>query len=182
MSALNLMPWRERQRQAALRRWAWGVALMLCLSTALVTLISQQLQPWHQHHTQQQQDWSNAQQLLKGQLAEAALWQGRARQAQQVRVEGLQWLQQQQQPWRVLRRVLALPPHGVQMTQLAWQDKQLIIRGWAVSAAHLQVWQDTLQLQRVEWQEAQWRDADGLAMRQHAFVLQGPFALSGACS
>ena len=62
------------------------------------------------------------------------------------------------------------------MTQLVWQDKQLHLRGWAVSAAHLQVWQDALQAQRVEWHEAQWRHADGVALRQHAFVLHWPVA------
>jgi len=182
MSGMNLLPWRERQRQKTLQRWFWGVALMLCWSVALVTLIHQQLASWHQQYAQQQRDWSNEQHRLTARLAEAALWQARARQAQQVKTEGLQWLQQQQQAWRVLRRVLTLPPHGVQMTHLAWRDKQLVIRGWAVSAAHLQPWQDALQLQRVEWQVSQWRDADGLAMRQHAFVLQGPLALPEAGS
>ena len=176
MSNLNLWPWRERQREDAMRRWAWGLGWMLLTSTGLVLLIDQQLQVWLQQHSNQQQQWAQEQQRLQALLKEAPLWQSRLQQAKQVQAEGLQWQQQQQQAWRVLHRVLALPPKGVQMTQLFWQDKQLQLRGWAVSAAHLQVWQDALQAQRVEWHEAQWRHADGVALRQHAFVLHWPVA------
>ena len=56
MSALNLMPWRERRRQSALRRWGWGTALMLSLSTSLVAFMDQHLQSWQQQHAQQQQE------------------------------------------------------------------------------------------------------------------------------
>ena len=176
MSNLNLWPLRERQRQEAMRRWAWGLGWMLLASTGLVLLIDQQLQVWLQQHSNQQQQRAQEQQRLQALLKEAPLWQSRLQQAKQVQAEGLQWQQQQQQAWRVLHRVLALPPKGVQMTQLVWQDKQLHLRGWAVSAAHLQVWQDALQAQRVEWHEAQWRHADGVALRQHTFVLHWPVA------
>lgn len=173
MSNLNLLPWRERQRQHAMQRWAWGIVFTLLASTGLVLLIDQQLQVWQQKHSLQEQQWAQEQQRLKARLKDAPLWQSRLQQAKQVRADGLQWPQQQQQAWRVLRRVLALPPKGVQLTQLVWQDKQVHLHGWAVSDAHLQVWQDALQAQRVEWHEAQWRYADGVALRQHAFVLHG---------
>ena len=182
MSQLNLLPWRERQRQAAMRRWAWGAAWMVGSALGMVALIDHHLQHWHQQHELQRQLWTREHHHLTTALADAPLWQARVRQAQQVKADGLQWLQQQQQAWRVLRRVLALPPQGVQMTHLVWHDKQLTLRGWAVSAAHLQVWQDALQAQRLEWHEAQWRQADGLAMRQHAFVLQWSTAAGGTDS
>jgi Tfp pilus assembly protein PilN len=176
MSNLNLLPWRERQRADAMRRWTWGFGWMLLASMGLVLLVDQQLQVWLQQHSKQQQQWAQEQQRLQASLKEAPLWQSRLQQAKQVQAEALQWQQQQQQAWRMLHRVLALPPQGVQMTQLVWQDKQWHLRGWAVSAAHLQVWQDVLQAQRVEWHEAQWRHTDGVALRQHAFVLQWPVA------
>ena len=176
MSNLNLWPWRERQREDAMRRWAWGFCLMLLASTAMVALIDQQLQDWQYQHQQQQQHWAQEQQRLKAALLDAPLWQTRLRQAQHIQADGVQWQQQQQLAWRVLQRVLALPPQGVQMTHLVWQNKQLRIQGWAVSAAHLQRWQDALQAKRVEWHEAQWRQADGVALRQHAFVLHWPVA------
>jgi len=182
MSALNLMPWRERRRQSALRRWCWGTALTLSLSTCLVALVDHQLQSWQQQHARQQQQWLEQDVQLKTRLADAPLWQGRQRQAQQLKTQGLHWQQQQQQAWRALSQILALPPQGVQMTHLTWQDQQVRIRGWAVSAAHVQAWQDALQLQRVEWHPAQWRHAEGLAMRQHAFVLEGRLQALGTGS
>ena len=40
MSNLNLWPWRERQRQEAMRRWAWGLGWMLLASAGADGLVS----------------------------------------------------------------------------------------------------------------------------------------------
>ena len=182
MSNLNLLPWRERQRQDAMRRWAWGTVLACVLAMGLVWTVDSYLSNWQEQREQQQQQWALEQQALKKTLAEGPLWQARMRQAQQIKADAVLWQMQQHQAWRVLRRVLSLPPNGVQIALLDWQDKQLHIQGWAVSAAHLQRWQDALQAQRVEFKAPQWRQADGVALRQHAFVLKLQSPVTGVGS
>lgn len=182
MSHLNLWPWRERQKKDAMRRWVWGAACMAMLSIGVVAGIDHALTNWQQQHDLQRQQWADELTSLKAGLADAPLWQARERQAQQIRLDGQRWAQQQQQAWQVLHRLLALPPQGLQLTKIVWQDKQLHIHGWAVSAAHLQHWQDALQAQRMEWHDAQWRQADGVALRQFAFVLKWPANHAGAGS
>ena len=182
MSNLNLLPWRERQREQAMRRWGWGTFLA-CLSTLLLVWLADcYWQEWQQQRHTQKMQWIHAQQTYKQALTEGALWQTRSRLAKQIKSETQLWQMQQQHAWRALARVLAQPPLGVQMTQLEWQDQQLLIHGWTVSAAHLQRWQEGLQAQRVEFHDAQWRQADGLAFRQHAFVLKWQVPVHGAGS
>ena len=182
MSNLNLLPWRERQRQDAMRRWAWGTGWACLLAAGLAWALDSSLSSWQEQRESQQQQWALEQQALKKTLAEGPLWQARMRQAQQIKADAVLWQLQQQQAWRILRRVLSLPPNGVQIALLDWQDKQLQIQGWAVSAAHLQRWQDALQAQRVEFQAPQWRQADGVALRQHAFELKLQSSVAGVGS
>jgi Tfp pilus assembly protein PilN len=182
MSELNLWPWREQQKQAAKRRWLVGSHLALCLAGAVAWSISSQMHAWQQDHAMEKQRWIQAIARLNHAIEQDAIWQSRERQTKAVHNEWMRWQQQQQRAWQVLRHILAAPPGGVQVTHMAWRDKQLHISGWAVSQAHLSRWQESLQAQRVQWHEATWRQVDGLSMRQHAFELIWDGAVTGGAS
>ena len=64
-----------------------------------------------------------------------------------------------------------LAVHGVQIEHMVWREQHLQLAGWAVSAAHVQLWQDQLQAQRSDWQPAVWREVSGWGVRQHRFGL-----------
>lgn len=182
MSPLNLLPWREREQQLVMRRWRWGACWTLVLIPVAVYGMDHALQVWHAQHDLQRQQWAQEQQRLTHTLSEARLWQTRWQQAQQVNKDAVLWQFQQQQAWRALTHVFSLPPSGVQIEHLQWQDQQLHVKGWAISSSHVQRWQEALQAQRPVFHEAQWRQTDGLACRQHAFELTSPSPWLGAGS
>ena len=170
-TAFNLLPWRERLRWQSLRRWRWGLALSLLGSLWGVYLLDQWLAVQGQAQNQQRQAWQAQQQSLQAALADAPLWARRRQDAQRVQAQWTHWQDIQNQAWRVMRQVLAVPPRGVQIEHMVWREQHLQLAGWAISAAHVQLWQDQLQAQRSDWQPAVWREVSGWGVRQHRFGL-----------
>jgi Tfp pilus assembly protein PilN len=170
-SAFNLLPWRERLRTQALRRWRWGLALSVLAGLWGAQVVAQWLDAGLQAQRRQHQAWQSQHQSLQAALAEAPLWARRRQEAQQVKAQWTHWQDIQNQAWRVMRQVLALPPRGVQIEHMVWREQHLQLAGWAVSAAHVQLWQDQLQAQRTDWQPALWRELSGWGVRQHRFGL-----------
>jgi type IV pilus assembly protein PilN len=170
-SAFNLLPWRERSRQQALRRWRWGLALCVLGSLLVVLGLDHELdQAWQQQRAQRQA-WQTQVDQMQAALVDAPLWAKRQQEALRVQAQWLQWQETQRQAWRVLHQVMKTPPRGVQIESMVWREQQLLLTGWAISAAHLQAWQEPLQAQRSDWQSAVWRDMNGWAARQHRFGL-----------
>jgi Tfp pilus assembly protein PilN len=172
MSDFNLLPWREQLRAAAMRRWRWGLLLALLASSCLVVALHLALTAWHQPVEQEKQAWLQTQAELHRALADQALWLTRQQQARQVQRQWQQWRAQQTQAWQLMGQVLALSPQGIQIERMVWRDQQVQLSGWAISAAHVQAWQDALQAQRTDALVPQWRNADGLACLQQRFVLR----------
>ena len=170
-TAFNLLPWRAHQRQQALRRWRWGWGLSGLLSLCAVLWLNSWLDQVVQLHQAQRQAWQAQVQQLQAALAEAPRWAQRQQDAQRVKAQWTHWQDIQNQAWRVMRQVLAVPPRGVQIEHMVWREQHLQLAGWAVSAAHVQLWQDQLQAQRSDWQPAVWRDMQGWGVRQHRFGL-----------
>lgn len=172
-STFNLLPWRERQRGQSLRRWRWGLLISLLCCVAGVALIDAWLATALAQQSQQRQVWQAQQQSLQAALQDAPLWVRRHQEAQQVQAQWAHWQGIQNQAGRVLRQVLALPPRGLQIERMVWRDQHLQLTGWAISAAHVQAWQDALQAQRSDWQAAVWREVLDAGVRQHRFALSG---------
>lgn len=170
-TSFNLLPWRERQRGQSLRRWRWGLALSLLFSLVAVHMLDQWLTRQWQQQTEQGQAWQAQQQSLQAALADAPVWARRRQDAQQVQAQWTHWQDLQNRAWRVVRQVLAVPPRGVQIEHMVWREQHLQMAGWAVSAAHVQLWQDQLQAQRTDWQAPVWREVSGWGVRQHRFAL-----------
>lgn len=170
-SAFNLLPWRERLRWQTMRRWRWGLLLSLLVSAMGVQWLDHVLDAAWQQQLAQRQSWQDQTNRLQTALADAPLWAQRQQDAERVKAQWRHWQDRQHQAWQVLRQVLAVPPRGVQIEQVVWRDQQLQLTGWAISAAHLQPWQDQLPAQRVDWQPQVWRETHGWGWRQHRFGL-----------
>lgn len=175
-STFNLLPWRERQRSQALSRWRWGLTLSLCMSWWGVQWLDQWLDAGLQQQIAQRQAWQNQVDSLQAALADAPLWTQRQQEAAKVKAQWMHWQDLQSRAWREMGHVLAVSPRGVQVDHVVWREQQLQLNGWAVSAAHLQLWQDQLQAQRTDWEPAVWRETNGWGLRQHRFGLSRPGA------
>jgi hypothetical protein len=144
MSSLNLVPWRERQRQAVLHRWKIGSLLAAAATCAMVMAIDHWLANTNAAHEANMSAWQLQQQALKAKLQDAALWQTRLRQAQQVQQAWPQWQQQQWQAWRSFIDFLSVPPRGLQLSQVEWREGQWRLQVRAFHAAQVQRWQEAL--------------------------------------
>jgi Tfp pilus assembly protein PilP len=100
MSRLNLVPWRERQRQTVMRRWQIGGLLAAATTVTVVSAIDHGVAHANKSHEAMMAALQQQQQTLQQQLQEAPLWQARYRQAQQVQQLWPHW---QQQQWQALR-------------------------------------------------------------------------------
>ena len=144
MSTLNLVPWRERQRQAVLQRWQIGGLLAAAATFAMVFAIDHWLADANAAHEANISAWQHHQQALQPKLQDAALWQTRYRQAQQVQQAWPQWHQQQWQAWRSFLDFLSVPPRGLQLSQVQWRDGQWQLQVRAFNASQVLRWQDQL--------------------------------------
>jgi type IV pilus assembly protein PilN len=181
MRALNLVPWRERQRQAVLQRWQIGGLLAATATFAMVFAIEHWLAEANHGHELNMSAWQAQQQALQHKLQEAALWQTRYRQAQQVQQAWPQWQQQQWQAWRSLIDFFSVPPRGLQLSQVQWRDGQWQLQVRALSAAHVLHWQDQLQAHGIAVRAQPtpiashlWRCPQGRLWHLHTFELSSP--------
>jgi hypothetical protein len=170
-SAFNLLPWRERQRSQTMLRWRWGLVLSLLCSLLAVQCLDQLLHEHMQQQDERRLAWQTQMRGLQTSLADAPLWTQRQQEALRVKAQWTHWQDIQNQAWRLMRQVLATPPRGLQIERMVWREQQLELAGWAISAAHVQLWQDQLQAQRSDWQAAVWRELAGWGVRQHRFAL-----------
>ena len=131
MSTINLVPWRERQRQAVLQRWQIGGLLAAATTIAMVFGIDQWLADANAAHEASMSGLQLDQQALQSKLQDEPLWQHRYRQAQQVQQAWPKWQQQQWQAWRSWMDFLRVPPRGLQLSQVHWREGQwqLQVRG-----------------------------------------------------
>lgn len=170
-STFNLLPWREHLRRQSLQRWRWGLLLSVCLSVWGVHALDQWLTRMEAAQSAERLRWQSQAQSLQAALADAPLWAQRQQDALRVKAQWTHWQDIQNQAWRVMRQVLAVPPRGVQIEHVVWREQHLQLAGWAISAAHVQLWQDQLQAQRTDWEPAIWREFSGWGVRQHRFGL-----------
>lgn len=170
-SNFNLLPWRERQRSQTLQRWRWGLVLSLLCSVLAAQWMDQYVSQHMSQHAERRLAWQAQMQRLQTAMADAPVWTQRQQEALRVKAQWTHWQDIQQQAWRVMRQVLALPPRGVQIDHVVWREQHLQLEGWAISAAPVQLWQDQLQAQRTDWQAAVWREVAGWGVRQHRFGL-----------
>lgn len=178
MSTLNLVPWRERQRQAVMGRWQWGVLLSGLATAAVVYLVEQGLTAINQAHEERMASWLSQQQALQATLSDAALWQARERQAKHVQLVWPRWRQQQWRAWQALIQVLSVPPNGVQLTLADWHEGQWHLQLRAFHSSQVQRWQSTLQakglvlsLKPIDTPAVWWRCPQGRLWRLHSFEL-----------
>jgi Tfp pilus assembly protein PilN len=188
MSTLNLVPWRERQRQAVLQRWQIGGLLAAAATFAMVFAIDHWLADANAAHEANISAWQHHQQALQAKLQDAALWQTRYRQAQQVQQAWPQWQQQQWQAWRSFINFLSVPPRGLQLSQVQWRDGQWQLQVRAFNASQVLRWQDQLQahgiavrVQPTPVSSQLWRCPRGRLWHLHTFELSSP-ALQGVRS
>ncbi len=188
MSTLNLVPWRERQRQAVLQRWQIGGLLAAAATFAMVFAIDLWLADANAAHEANISAWQHHQQALQPKLQDAALWQTRYRQAQQVQQAWPQWQQQQWQAWRSFINFLSVPPRGLQLSQVQWRDGQWQLQVRAFNASQVLRWQDQLQahgiavrVQPTPVSSQLWRCPRGRLWHLHTFELSSP-ALQGVRS
>ena len=183
MSTLNLVPWRERQRQAVLQRWQTGCLLAAAVTFAMVMAIDHGLADTNAAHEAKMSAWQIQQQALQAKLQDAALWQTRHRQAQQLQQVWPQWQQQQWQAWRSLIDVLSVPPHGLQLSHVEWHEGQWRLQVRAFGAAHVQRWQAALQTHGITLKAQPapvstqlWRCPQGRLWHVQTFELSSPAA------
>ena len=178
MSEFNLLPWREQRRLQSIRRWQWGFAVSAVVTVSAVGVLDQAWDAWlaEQHDRQRHAEQTMAQ--WQTELKTDALWQSRARMAQQVQADWGWWQQQQTRSWQAMQQWLSVPPRGVQIERATWRDQQWQLNGWALSEGHWKNWQTALAVagfsspsDRAQWAPPQWRQADGIAAKQHAFQL-----------
>jgi len=178
MSEFNLLPWREQRRKHSIRRWQAGLVVAAVFTASTVCLLDRAWDHWlfDQQARQQQAEQTMAQ--WHKELKADALWQSRARMAQQVQADWTGWQQQQTRSWQAMQQWLSVPPRGVQIERAVWRDQQWQLNGWALSEGHWKNWQTALavggfsaQADLAQWASAQWRQADGIAAKQHAFQL-----------
>jgi len=188
MSTLNLVPWRERQRQAVLQRWQIGGLLASAATFAMVFAIDHWLADANAAHEANISAWQHHQQALQPKFQDAALWQTRYRQAQQVQQAWPQWQQQQWQAWRSFINFLSVPPRGLQLSQVQWRDGQWQLQVRAFNASQVLRWQDQLQahgiavrVQPTPVSSQLWRCPRGRLWHLHTFELSSP-ALQGVRS
>jgi hypothetical protein len=149
MSALNLVPWRERQRLVALRRWQVGVGLVAIITTLTLLAIDHALGFINQAHEARLEALHAQQQALQQQLTQAPVWQTRERQAQQLQKAWPRWQQLQLQAWQALTHLLSVAPHGVQVIHAEWREGQWRLQVRALHWRHVQQWQTQLQARGV---------------------------------
>jgi len=145
MSTLNLVPWRERQRLVALRRWQVGVVLVAIVTTLTLLAIDHALVHTNQVHEARLEALHVQQQTLQEQLTEAPVWQTRERQAQQLQQAWPRWQQLQLQAWQALTHLLSVAPHGVQVIHAEWREGQWRLQVRALHWQYVQHWQTQLQ-------------------------------------
>jgi type IV pilus assembly protein PilN len=181
MSSLNLVPWRERQRQAVLHRWKIGSLLAAAATCAMVMAIDHWLANSNAAHEANMSAWQLQQQALQAKLQDAALWQTRYRQAEQVQQAWPQWQQQQWQAWRSFIDFLSVPPRGLQLSQVEWRAGQWRLQVRALNAAQVQRWQDkllahgiTVKTQPTPLSSQLWRCPKGRLWHLHTFELSSP--------
>ena len=181
MRGLNLVPWRERQRQAVLQRWQIGGLLAAALTLAMVFAIDQWLAQANAAHEAVMSAWQLEEQALQRQMQDAALWQTRYRQAQQLRQVWPQWQQQQLQAWRSLIDFLSVPPRGLQLSQVEWREGQWHLQVRAFHAAQVQRWQGQLQAHGIHVKAQPtpvstqlWRCPQGRLWHLHTYELSSP--------
>jgi type IV pilus assembly protein PilN len=187
MSQFNLLPWREQQREQRMRNWRIGACLFLTITVTVVYCTDLW---WDEWLTQYRAKESQVQQKvsdLNTELKDKPLWTARERQVQQVQTEWQSRLQQQSRAWQVLQQLLSVPARGVQIERVLWRDQQLQLNGWTLSAGHGQAWLSGLALagfsvqsDKANWEEPNWRQALGLAAKQHRFHLQIGMSAMGA--
>ena len=149
MSALNLVPWRERQRLVALRRWQVGVGLVAIITTLTLLAIDHALGFINQAHEARLEALHAQQQALQQQLTQAPVWQTRERQAQQLQKAWPRWQQLQLQAWQALTHLLSVAPHGVQLIHVEWREGQWRLQVRALHWQYVQHWQTQLQARGV---------------------------------
>jgi len=149
MSTLNLVPWRERQRLLALRRWQVGVVLVAIATTLTLLAIDHALVHTNQLHEARLEALHVQQQALQEQLTDAPVWQTRERQAQQLQQVWPRWQQLQMQAWQALIQLLSVAPHGVQVIHAEWREGQWRLEVRALHWHHVQRWQTQLQARGV---------------------------------
>ena len=181
MSTINLVPWRERQRQAVLQRWQIGGLLAAATTIAMVFGIDQWLADANAAHEASMSGLQLEQQALQSKLQDEPLWQHRYRQAQQVQQAWPQWQQQQWQAWRSWMDFLRVPPRGLQLSQVHWREGQWQLQVRALSAAQVLHWQDQLQahgisirMQPTPVSSQLWRCPQGRLWHLHTFELSSP--------
>jgi hypothetical protein len=149
MSTLNLVPWRERQRLLALRRWQVGVVLVAIATTLTLLAIDHALGFINQEHEARLEALHVQRQTLQQQLNEAPVWQTRERQAQQLQQAWPRWQQLQLQAWQALAHLLSVAPHGVQVIHAEWREGQWRLQVRALHWQYVQRWQTQLQARGV---------------------------------
>lgn len=149
MSTLNLVPWRERQRLVALRRWQVGVVFGAIVTTLTLLAIDHALAHTNQAHEARLEVLQSQQQALQQQLTEAPLWQTRERQAQQLQQAWPRWQQLQLQAWQALTHLLSVAPHGVQVIHAEWRGGEWRLQVRALHWQYVQRWQNQLQARGV---------------------------------
>ena len=181
MSTLNLVPWRERQRQAVMGRWQLGVLLSGLATAAAVHLVDQGLADINKAHEERIASLQTQQKALQMQLQEAPLWQERERQAKHIQQAWPRWQQLQWQAWQALMQLLRVPPQGLQLMQAEWHDGQWRLQVRALHAAQVQQWLVALQAQGVPLtlqsssvSAVLWRCPQGRLWRLHSFELSTP--------
>lgn len=188
MSALNLVPWRERQRLAVFRRWQIGVVLGAVVTTLILLAIDQALGNINQAHEARLEALDAQQQALQQQLTQAPLWQTRERQAQQLQQAWPRWQQLQLQAWQALTHLLSVIPHGVQVIHAEWREGQWRLQVRALNWNKVELWQAQLQARGVHVHGQPtvltshlWRCPLGRLWRLNTYELISP-SLAGASS
>ena len=149
MSTLNLVPWRERQRLVALRRWQVGVVLGAIVTTLTLIAIDHALAHTNQAHEARLEALHAQQQSLQQQLTQAPMWQNRERQAKQLQQAWPRWQQLQVHAWQALTHLLSVAPHGVQVIHAEWREGEWRLQVRALHWRHVQRWQTQLQARGV---------------------------------
>jgi type IV pilus assembly protein PilN len=181
MSRLNLVPWRERQRQTVMRRWQIGGLLAAATTVTVVSAIDHGVAHANKSHEAMMAALQQQQQTLQQQLQEAPLWQARYRQAQQVQQLWPHWQQQQWQALRAYTQLSSVAVRGVQVRQMEWRDGQWRLEVNALSSAHVLRWQAQLQalgialkLQPTLLSSHLWRCPHGRLWQVHTYELSSP--------
>jgi len=178
MSTLNLVPWRERQRLVALRRWQLGVVLCAIVTTLTLLAIDHVLAHTNQVHEARLEALHTQKQALQQQLNEAPVWQNRERQALQLQQAWPRWQQLQLQAWQALTHLLSVAPHGVQVMHAEWREGQWRLQVRALHWRKVVLWQAQLKAHGVQIQgqptvlaRTLWRCPQGRLWRLNTYEL-----------